>query len=207
MGTSDPGLAGGRISAFRMTFLAITFMYKQTRRLITFGAFATALAPARASAQGGHVLLMRHATAPGTGDPPGFALGDCATQRNLSPEGRAEAVRMGERLKSRGITLDRLLSSRWCRCQETARLLDLGPVEAFPPLDSFYADAAEGPARTEAVKALPRDYPDRVIGMVTHQVNITALTGVFLRSAEVIIARLGARPSDPLTVIDRIGPG
>ena len=57
------------------------------------------------------------------------------------------------------------------------------------------------------MKALPRDYPDRVIGMVTHQVNITALTGVFPRSAEVIIARLGARPSDPLTVIDRIGPG
>lgn len=114
---------------------------------------------------------------------------------------------MGERLKNRGITLDRLLSSRWCRCHETARLLDLGPVEAFPPLDSFHADAAERPARTKAVKALPRDYPDQVIGMATHQVNITALTGVFPRSAEVVIVRLGARPSDPLTLIDRIGPG
>jgi phosphohistidine phosphatase SixA len=181
--------------------MATTRMHLPTRRLITLGALAAAVSPARAAP---FVVLMRHATAPGTGDPPGFVLGFCATQRNLSAEGRAEAVGAGAFLRRAGIRVDRLLSSRWCRCQETARLLDLGPVEDFPPLDSFYADAAEGPARTEAVKTLLRDNPDRRIALVTHQVNITALTGIFPRPAEIILAQVGTRPSDPVTVVDRI---
>ncbi|MBR1236022.1 histidine phosphatase family protein [Bradyrhizobium sp. AUGA SZCCT0182] len=82
---------------------------------------------------GGHVALMRHADAPGgVGDPPGFRIDDCATQRNLSAKGRADARRIGARLKSEGIAVDQILTSPWCRCMDTATLLELGPVEAAP---------------------------------------------------------------------------
>src|SRR5262245_33429691 len=82
---------------------------------------------------GRHVALMRHTDAPGgVGDPPGFRLEDCATQRNLSAEGRADATRIGVRLKSERIAFERILSSPWCRCMDTATLLGLGPIEAEP---------------------------------------------------------------------------
>jgi hypothetical protein len=82
---------------------------------------------------GRHVALMRHTDAPGgVGDPPGFRLDDCATQRNLSAKGRADAARIGARLRSERIAVERIVSSPWCRCMDTATLLELGPVEADP---------------------------------------------------------------------------
>ena len=80
---------------------------------------------------GRHVALMRHTDAPGgVGDPPGFRLDDCASQRNLSAKGRADAARIGARLRSERIAVERIVSSPWCRCMDTATLLELGPVEA-----------------------------------------------------------------------------
>lgn len=61
----------------------------------------------------GHMIVMRHARAPGVGDPPGFRLGDCATQRNLSPAGREQAARIGTRLRAAGLTRTKVYSSRW----------------------------------------------------------------------------------------------
>jgi len=82
---------------------------------------------------GRHVALMRHTDAPGgAGDPPGFRRDDCATQRNLSAKGRADAARISARLRSEGIAVERILSSPWCRCMDTATLLELGPVAAEP---------------------------------------------------------------------------
>ena len=82
---------------------------------------------------GRHVALMRHTEAPGgVGDPPGFRLDDCATQRNLSAKGRADAARIGARLRSELIAVERIVSSQWCRCMDTATLLELGPVDAEP---------------------------------------------------------------------------
>src|SRR5712672_1397606 len=82
---------------------------------------------------GRHVALMRRTDAPGgAGDPPGFRVDDCATQRNLGAKGRADAASIGARLRSEGIAVERILSSPWCRCMDTATLLELGPVEAEP---------------------------------------------------------------------------
>ena len=79
---------------------------------------------------GGHVALMRHADAPGGfGDPPGFRVDDCATQRNLSDKGRADAAKIGARLHREGIAFEKILSSPWCRCIDTAALLNLGTAE------------------------------------------------------------------------------
>ena len=139
----------------------------------------------------GVALLMRHALAPGTGDPASFSLDDCATQRNLSDEGRAQAGRIGETFERRGVAFDRILTSQWCRCRETAEILDLGEVEDFPPLNSFFQDRSTADAQTEEVLAFLAALPDdqRVL-LVTHQVNVTALTGVFPKSGEAIVVDL-----------------
>src|SRR5712691_8433194 len=80
---------------------------------------------------GGHVALVRHGNAPPGygGDPPGFKIDDCATQRSMDEKGRAQARVVGEAFRQRGVRVDKILSSPWCRCLETARLMALGPVE------------------------------------------------------------------------------
>lgn len=90
----------------------------------------------RRLAAGGQVVLLRHATTtPGVGDPTGFRLHDCVTQRNLTEAGREESRRIGAAFKARAIPVERVLSSRWCRCLETARLA-FGPAEPWEPPSS-----------------------------------------------------------------------
>lgn len=137
---------------------------------------------------GGQVVVMRHAsTDPGVGDPPGYRLEDCATQRNLSPNGREEARRVGAAFRSRGIPVGRVLSSQWCRCLETARLA-FGAAEPWPPLNSFFDDRSREPGQTRAVRALAGERPGAGnLVLVTHQVNISALTGVFPAAGEIVV--------------------
>lgn len=87
----------------------------------------------------GHVALIRHASAPGVvGDPAGFRLDDCATQRNLSEAGRAEARALGQRFRAQKVKVGKVISSKWCRCRETAELMDIGPVEAAPTFNNAF---------------------------------------------------------------------
>jgi phosphohistidine phosphatase SixA len=137
---------------------------------------------------GGQVAVIRHAsTVSGFGDPPGFRLDDCSTQRNLSEPGREEARRIGTAFRDRGVPVGRVLSSRWCRCLETARLA-FGTAEPWAPLDSFFDDRSREPEQTRQVRMLigDRSPPGNLI-LVTHQVNITALTGVSPAQGEMII--------------------
>jgi len=144
----------------------------------------------RALGSKGHVALLRHAIAPGTGDPSEFAIGDCGTQRNLSDEGRKQAARIGARLRENGIKTARIFSSQWCRCLETARLLGLGPVTELPILNSFFQRPERRTRETQALEEwLARQNLDEPIVLVTHQVNITALTGVYPASGELVVVR------------------
>jgi broad specificity phosphatase PhoE len=148
----------------------------------------------RALAAGGCALLMRHAsTVPGIGDPPGFRLDDCATQRNLSEAGRAEARAFGAEIARRGIAFDAVLSSRWCRCLETARLaLPRHEVEVLEALNSFFADGSTRATQTAALRAwLARQGARQRVALVTHMVNIAALTGESAAMGEGLIVRLG----------------
>ena len=142
---------------------------------------------------GGHFALVRHALAPGTGDPSDFVLGDCATQRNLSQEGRAQAERIGVRFRANGIAAAKVYSSQWCRCLQTADLLGLGPVEELPILNSFFRRSESRAPQTRALKTWieAADLGEPTV-LVTHQVNITALTGVFPASGELVIVRSGS---------------
>ena len=155
---------------------------------------------------GDAVALIRHAMAPGTGDPAGFKLEDCATQRNLSEEGRRQARQIGAAFRQNGISSARVWSSRWCRCLETARLLELGPVEPFAPLDSFFSQPGRGTAQTAALREfLSRADAGSPRVLVTHQVNITELTGVVPRSGELIVVQPAADGS--VRVMGRLEPG
>lgn len=139
---------------------------------------------------GGHVLLLRHAIAPGIGDPPGFRIGDCGTQRNLSNTGRNQARRIGERIRAKGVMKAHIFSSQWCRCLETARLLGLGPVRELSVLNSFFQHPGRREAQTQALhRWLAGQRLDTPLVLVTHEVNIAAFTGISPESGEVIILR------------------
>ena len=129
-------------------------------------------------AKPGRLLMLRHANAPGTGDPPHFRLDDCATQRNLDSAGRNQAQALGVRLKQAGVERAMLYSSQWCRCQDTARLLGLGPVKPLPALNSFFPRPLERDATIAALRSflagLPTDGTPVVL--VTHQFTINAFT-------------------------------
>jgi len=140
----------------------------------------------------GGVGLMRHARAPGTGDPPGFRLDDCTTQRNLDDAGRDQARRWGAVLRGAGLPDAAVLTSTWCRARETGALLGLRPPSHLDALDSFFDGQGDAAGQTRALRAAldaGRDGPPRIL--VTHQVNITALTSVFPGDAEMVVLRPG----------------
>lgn len=126
-------------------------------------------------------LLLRHAsTTAGIGDPPGFQLAQCSTQRNLSDEGRAQAQRIGAWFKQRGLAPQAVRSSAWCRCKDTADLA-FGQHLVWEPLNSTFDDARRAASAAEGTAALRTALAAIPVGRfevwVTHQVNITALTG------------------------------
>ncbi len=141
---------------------------------------------------GGHVLMLRHALAPGTGDPSGFRLGDCHTQRNLNDRGRDQARGIGAWLHAQGVSRARVFSSQWCRCLETAALLDLGPVTPLPALNSFFERPQERELRLAALRDFIARQPldGELIILVTHYVTIAGLTGEGVSSGEAIVLTL-----------------
>lgn len=139
-----------------------------------------------------YFILMRHALAPGTGDPEIFQLGECSTQRNLSAEGREQARRTGEAFRQRGVAVAQVLSSEWCRCLETAELMNLAAVVSFAPINSFFRDRSTEAAQTEQVEQfmLSNAEASGVTIMVTHFVNIAALSGSGVGSGEMVVMRV-----------------
>jgi len=171
------------------------------RRVLLAGAMLAWLAspvavaspvPLTELAKPGRVLIMRHALAPGVGDPANFRLGDCSTQRNLDATGRRQAEALGQRLAQAGIKSARVYSSQWCRTLETARLLALGAVTELPALNSFFELAENRESNIAALRrflaALPADGPPVVL--VTHQVTISAITGVYASSGGGVILQV-----------------
>lgn len=138
------------------------------------------------------VVMIRHANAPGFGDPQGMTLASCASQRNLDAAGRAQATRIGEALRRAGLRSAQVYSSPWCRCRETAERLGLGPVTILPALGSFFQDSARGPTQTAELGSwLAAADAAQPIVLVTHQVNITALTGIVPASGEAVVLSRG----------------
>lgn len=142
---------------------------------------------------GGYVLLIRHAaTDPGVGDPPGFKLDDCATQRNLNAEGRAQAQRLGERLRRERVPIAKVFTSPWCRCRDTASLA-FGKADDWEALANIFDQREREADRSERVRKRVGTYADRKpagnVVMVTHGVNIAALTRVSPATAGIVVLR------------------
>jgi Histidine phosphatase superfamily (branch 1) len=160
-------------------------MLLHSRRLLLLSSAAAAALPAWGRAASGPVLLVCHAlTDPGVGEPPGFVLGRCATQRNLSAEGRAQARAFGARLAALDLRPVAIRASRWCRCLHTGEEVAAGlgaaapKTESWTVLDSFFDDRGREPAQTAALRERAGNLRGPGFELwVTHQVNISALTG------------------------------
>ena len=180
-------------------------MVHPSRRRVVAGLLALPIAMSRVkpaagepagweALRAGAIALIRHANAPGVGDTSTMRLGDCATQRNLDETGRVHARRIGAAFRAAGVTVGSVLSSRWCRTLETAELAFPGRVHAHAAFDSFFSTPARGDARTAEARHVLEDWrgPGALV-VVTHQVNVTALTGVVPRSGEIVVVDMSAR--------------
>lgn len=155
--------------------------------------------------EGRAVLMLRHALAPGTGDPANFKVDDCSTQRNLNNTGREQARAWKPFLEEHGITEARVFSSQWCRCLDTAREMDVGPVEEMKSLNSFFRNRGDGAMQTKQTIAIVNELePGPPVVLVSHQVNVTALTDVYPSSNEGVVIALPL--SDKPTVLARVSP-
>ena len=143
---------------------------------------------------GQHVLLMRHADAPGYGDPAGYVIGQCATQRNLGDYGKRQSKAIGAWLSNQGIQKADVFSSPWCRCIDTANLLNQGPVKIEPSLGSFFDDMSLEKKQTKALEGfikneLARQSKTPLI-LVTHHVNIQAYTGKVVGVGDMVLVKV-----------------
>ena len=133
---------------------------------------------------GGQVVIMRHAaTVPTVPDTLGTG---CSSQRNLSEAGREDARRIGAAFRAHGIAVEDVRASVWCRCMDTARLA-FGTVTNWPALDSIFRDRSREAAQTREVRELIRGHSGGTLVLVTHQVNITALTGLYPDEGEMLV--------------------
>ena len=152
----------------------------------------------------GYVLLIRHALAPGFGDPQNFDLNYCSTQRNLDGEGREQAFRSGEKIKAARIKFSKIYSSQWCRCLETAKNMNLGEITGEPGLNSFFQGIVPKDKtldrlrkRLESVEA-----KQELVLMITHQVTITAVTGITVSSGGAVAFNTKSGESREVRILD-----
>lgn len=181
-----------------------------------------AIAPGRAAqdseevwgalVEGGHVALVRHGNAPGPtlgrgGDPPGLRIADCATQRNLDELGRTQAKALGETLRSRRVRVDRIQSSPWCRCMETARLMAVGQVETSWALVPATDRNPNAPAALAALKDMVANWrgPGTLV-LVTHGLTVRSLTGTVPSQAEIVVLKPTPGSGSGAHVVGRIAP-
>jgi phosphohistidine phosphatase SixA len=141
-----------------------------------------------------HVLLMRHADAPGYGDPAGYQLDNCATQRNLGENGKKQAVIIGQWLSSQGIETATVISSVWCRCFDTAKLLNKGVVTTSPALGSFFDDMSQERKQTQELEKLIQTQlkanPKIPLILVTHHVNIQGYAGKAVNVGDMVLVKV-----------------
>jgi len=141
-----------------------------------------------------HVLLMRHADAPGFGDPAGYVIGQCSTQRNLGDYGKRQAKAIGAWLTNQGIQKADVFSSPWCRCLDTANLLNKGSVKIEPSLGSFFDNMSLEKGQTKALGAFIKNElvksSKTPLILVTHHVNIEAYTGKVVGVGDMVLVKV-----------------
>jgi phosphohistidine phosphatase SixA len=144
-----------------------------------------------------YVMLMRHAYAPGVGDPHGYTVQRCESQRLLNEEGRDQSLRIGQWLRAQGVEKAQVHSSVWCRCQQTAELLKFGAVKVEPSLASFFDEPQQATVRNQSLQQFIaktlKTKGDRALILVTHHVNIREFMGQDIGSGDMVLARVNPR--------------
>jgi phosphohistidine phosphatase SixA len=152
---------------------------------------------------GGHVALVRHGNAPPGygGDPPGFKIDDCATQRNMDERGRAQSRAVGEAFRQHGVRVDKVLSSPWCRCLETARLMAVGSVDSTMTV----ASSSQSPERLAVLKQMVSSWrgPGTLV-VVTHALTVQGLVGILPGQAETVVLKPKLGKEQGVEVVGRI---
>jgi phosphohistidine phosphatase SixA len=143
-----------------------------------------------------YVLLMRHALAPGVGDPAGYKLQDCKSQRILDATGRAQAQKIGQWLKAQGVGNALVFTSAWCRCKETAENLAFGTPVLEASLNSFFDDMRQGPQSNANLQKFIVDQlqskGEKALILVTHHVNIEEFTAENVGSGDMVLAKVNS---------------
>lgn len=143
-----------------------------------------------------HVLLMRHALAPGVGDPANYSLNDCKSQRNLSAQGRAQAKAVGHWLRQQGVKHAEVHSSAWCRCKDTAELLQFGEFKIEPSLASFFDSMHKAKESNQQLQLFISERlktkGNKALILVTHHVNIFEFMGENIGSGDMVLAKVDA---------------
>lgn len=142
--------------------------------------------------KGGYVLLIRHADAPGTLDPPGFQLRVCSTQRNLSEEGRTQSKRLGELIRAQNVAIAQVFSSEWCRCIDTATLaFGAANVKTWSAISSPRGgDEKQARSNVEAIRQrIAQASLKTNMALVTHMFNIQDITGGGAAQGEIVVLR------------------
>lgn len=155
---------------------------------------------------GGLVVFIRHAeTDPGVGDPPGFRIDDCKTQRNLSAAGRDQARRLGEALRRERVPIGQVLASEWCRCRDTATLA-FGRYETWPALNNLFGRAQNELAQKQAMLERAGAYrgTDNLF-LVTHGSTVVPVAGVSPAQGELVVMKPGG--AGRLELVGRLRPG
>lgn len=153
----------------------------------------------------GTIALIRHADAPGVGDPKGWRLDDCGTQRNLSERGRQQARALGEEFRANAVAAEKVIASQWCRAVDTATLMQIGPVEQQSAFNNAYVLFERRAELTRAARDVLSGWSGRgLLVVVTHGHNIELLAGVMPAQGEIVAVRRVAGNPERLTVVGRI---
>jgi phosphohistidine phosphatase SixA len=185
------------------------------RFLFAIAALLFSLAPSGADEAGlaalkagWHVAMIRHGlTTPGTGDPLGFKLEECRTQRNLIEEGRAESRKLGALLRAHGVRIDRVLSSEWCRCIETAELIGMGKVERETALNNLFGRPQNREKQVREMRTLIAGWkgPGNLL-LSTHGANMGALMGINPETAAGVVLAPAPETKEGFRVVGRVSP-
>ena len=140
--------------------------------------------------EGGKIIFIRHAYAPGVGDPENFNINDCSTQRNLNDEGITQSKLIGEFFKTKKIKIDKVLSSEWCRCKDTAKFA-FNDFETFDALNSFYSTkfAKNEKRQIKDLKKYIKNWKsNKNLILVTHYVVISSMLNIAVSSGEIVVS-------------------
>ena len=193
-----------RLKGSRMAFTTARRLCIRFAMTLLFAMTVLAMVPAPVWAQDTRslVLLLRHALAPGGGDPAGFDVNDCSTQRNLNHQGQDQARDIGAQVTALGLKPTQVWSSQWCRSFETAELMDVGEVQALPALNSFFQNRSAGPSQMAQLRAFLTDL-DPTGGpyvMSSHQVVVSSIANTWVNSGDGVWLELTGDPNEPWRV-------